>query len=89
MGVVTTAFRGMGGSIPSRQRVEVVLAHLHPVQTVATEVTDEKQRGRLAAGGSETASLAGWLSWDLGDHGSAPAAAGDRQASGRVLPRHM
>lgn len=71
--VATTAFRRMDGSTPSRQLAEVVLAHLRLVQSVAAEATDERQRGRLAAVGSEAASLAGWLSWDLGDHGSARA----------------
>ncbi|WP_405599694.1 helix-turn-helix transcriptional regulator [Streptomyces sp. NBC_01410] len=69
--LATTAFRRMDGSTPSRQLSEVVFAHLRLVQSVAAEAPDEDQRVRLAAVGSEAASLAGWLSWDMGDHGSA------------------
>lgn len=69
--VATTAFRRMDGSTPSRQLSEVVIAHLRLAQSIAAEATNEEQRVRLAAVGSEAASLAGWLSWDMGDHGSA------------------
>lgn len=69
--VATAAFRRMDGATPSRQLSEVVLAHLRFVQSVAAETSDEPQRARLAAVGSEAASLAGWLSWDMGDPGSA------------------
>lgn len=69
--VATTAFRRMDGTTPARQLSDVVLAHLRLVQYAAGEATDETQRARLAAVGSEAASLAGWLSWDMGDAGSA------------------
>ncbi|WUH93734.1 helix-turn-helix domain-containing protein [Streptomyces sp. NBC_00433] len=69
--VATTAYRRMDGTTSSRQLLEVVLAHLRLVQGVATDSQDEAQRVRLAAVGSEVASLAGWLSWDMGDAGSA------------------
>ena len=67
----TTALRRLDSSTPSRQLSDVVLAHLRLVQSTATEAADENQRVHLAAAGSEVASLAGWLSWDLGDPGSA------------------
>ncbi|WP_229852705.1 DNA-binding protein [Streptomyces albospinus] len=71
LSMATTAFRRMDGSTPSRYLAEAVLAHLRLVQTVAAAVADHEQRRRLAAVGSEAASLAGWLSWDMDDHGSA------------------
>lgn len=71
LGVATKAFRRMDGATPSRQLCEMVLAHLRFVQSVAAETTDEAHRVRLSAVGSEAASLAGWLSWDMGDPGSA------------------
>jgi transcriptional regulator with XRE-family HTH domain len=69
--VATTAFRRLDGSTSSRALSETVIIHFRLVQTIATEATDEDQRMRLAAVGSEVASLAGWLSWDMNDHGSA------------------
>lgn len=69
--LATTAFRRMDGSMPSRHLAEPVLAHLRLAQTVAGEAEDSAAKARLAAVGSEAASLAGWLSWDMGDYGSA------------------
>jgi transcriptional regulator with XRE-family HTH domain len=69
--LATSAFRRMDGSTPSRHLTEPVLAHLRLTQTIASETEHEDQRSRLAAVGSEAASLAGWLAWDMGDYGSA------------------
>ncbi|WP_438873670.1 helix-turn-helix domain-containing protein [Streptomyces alkaliterrae] len=69
--LATSAFRRMDGWTPSRQLSEPVLAHLRLTQTIASEAEHEEQRARLAAAGSEAASLAGWLAWDMGDAGSA------------------
>jgi transcriptional regulator with XRE-family HTH domain len=69
--LATSAFRRMDGSTPSRHLAEPVLAHLRLTQTLSREAEHEGQRTRLAAVGSEAASLAGWLSWDMGDYGSA------------------
>ncbi|MGP3951186.1 hypothetical protein [Streptomyces sp. 7N604] len=68
--LATSAFRRMDGSTPSRHLTEPVLAHLRLTQTIASETKHEEQRIRLAAVGSEAASLAGWLAWDMGDYGS-------------------
>jgi transcriptional regulator with XRE-family HTH domain len=68
--LATTAFRRMDGSTPSRHLVEPVLAHLRLTQLLASEAEHDDRRARIAAAGSEAASLAGWLSWDMGDHGS-------------------
>ncbi|MFG2226944.1 helix-turn-helix domain-containing protein [Streptomyces sp. NPDC048644] len=69
--VATTAFRRLDGSTPSRQLAETVLSHLRLTQVIAQNAESEDERGRLAAVGSEVASLAGWLHWDMGDYGSA------------------
>lgn len=69
--LATSAFRRLDGSTPSRHLAEPVLAHLRLAQTVASETEDKTARARLAAVASEAASLAGWLSWDMGDYGSA------------------
>ncbi|MGW1277602.1 helix-turn-helix domain-containing protein [Streptomyces tsukubensis] len=69
--LATGAFRRLDGSTPARQLIEPVLAQLRLTQTLAVEVQDQEERSRLAAAGSEIASFAGWLSWDMGDLGSA------------------
>lgn len=69
--VVTAAFRRLDGTTPSRLLSDAVGAHLQLVQSVAAEAESAAQRTRLAAVGSEVASLAGWLAWDMGDYGSA------------------
>lgn len=66
----TTAFRRLDGSTPSRDLSESVHTHMRLIQTITRDAPDT-QRPRLAAVGSEAASLAGWLAWDMGDHGSA------------------
>ncbi|MDI3422947.1 helix-turn-helix domain-containing protein [Streptomyces luteolus] len=67
----TTAFRRLDGTTPSRQLVDTVLSHLRLTQAVAQDAETDEERARLAAVGSEVASLAGWLHWDMGDNGSA------------------
>lgn len=69
--VATTAFRRLDGTTPSRQLSEPVLAHLRLTQTITSDAETPEQRARLAAVGSEAASLAGWLAWDMNDLGSA------------------
>ncbi|MET7814218.1 helix-turn-helix transcriptional regulator [Streptomyces sp. NPDC005395] len=68
----TTAYRRLDGSTPSQDLEEVVQAHLRLIQNTA-RTAGEEHRMRLAAVGSEAASLAGWLAWDMGNHGSARA----------------
>ncbi|WP_431774413.1 helix-turn-helix domain-containing protein [Streptomyces cucumeris] len=69
--VATTAFRRLDGTTPSRQLSEPVLAHLRLTQSITGDADTPEQRARLAAVGSEVASLAGWLAWDMHDIGSA------------------
>ncbi|BBJ43662.1 hypothetical protein SSPO_063800 [Streptomyces antimycoticus] len=69
--VATTAFRRLDGTTPSRQLSEPVLAHLRLTQAITSDAETTEQRARLAAVGSEAASLAGWLAWDMNDIGSA------------------
>ncbi|WP_326599028.1 helix-turn-helix domain-containing protein [Streptomyces sp. NBC_01803] len=90
----TTAFRRLDGTTPSRHLIEPVLAHLRLTQKLASEAADDQHRGRLAAAGSEAASLAGWLSWDMGDHGSArtwygSAITAARRSSDRLLAAYQ
>ncbi|MFJ6486695.1 MULTISPECIES: helix-turn-helix domain-containing protein [unclassified Streptomyces] len=67
----TTALRRLDGSAPSRELSESMHAHLRLIQSVSRDARSDAHRARLAAAGCETASLAGWLAWDMGDHGSA------------------
>ncbi|MEU1800293.1 helix-turn-helix transcriptional regulator [Streptomyces sp. NPDC019937] len=69
--MATTAFRRLDGTTPSRHLSEPVLAHLRLTQTLTGEAEPPEDRARLAAVGSEAASLAGWLAWDMNDIGSA------------------
>ncbi|MET7935443.1 helix-turn-helix transcriptional regulator [Streptomyces sp. NPDC005322] len=69
--MATTAFRRLDGTTPSRHLSEPVLAHLRLTQAITGEAETPEQRARLAAVGSEAASLAGWLAWDMNDIGSA------------------
>ncbi|MGA5133040.1 helix-turn-helix domain-containing protein, partial [Streptomyces olivoreticuli] len=69
--MATTAYRRMDATAPARQLADTVEGHMRLVRTVAEQTTDSAVRTRLAAVGSEVASLVGWLSWDLADQGSA------------------
>ncbi|MEV6949437.1 helix-turn-helix transcriptional regulator [Streptomyces sp. NPDC051172] len=66
----TSAYRRLDGSTPSRDLEESVRAHVRLIQSITRDASPE-QRLHLAAVGSEAASLAGWLAWDMGDNGSA------------------
>ncbi|MFI0865133.1 helix-turn-helix domain-containing protein [Streptomyces smyrnaeus] len=68
--LATSAYRRMDGTTSSRRLSEAVQAHLRLTQAVAGDARGG-QRARLAAVGSEAASFAGWLAWDMGDYGSA------------------
>ncbi|AIA02997.1 helix-hairpin-helix DNA-binding motif-containing protein [Streptomyces noursei] len=67
----TSAYRRLDGTTPSRALSEAVRSHLTLIQTIAHTAKGDRDRRRLAAVGSEAASLAGWLAWDMGDNGSA------------------
>ncbi len=66
----TASYRRMDGATPSRDLADAVQSHLRLVQKVAQTASSDQERARLAGVGSEAASLVGWLSWDMGDHGS-------------------
>lgn len=68
----TSAYRRLDASTPSRDLEESVRTHMRLIQSITRDASED-QRPRLAAVGSEAASLAGWLSWDMGDNGSARA----------------
>ncbi|MGW3657221.1 helix-turn-helix domain-containing protein [Streptomyces sp. NPDC005151] len=69
--VATSAFRRLDATVGSRDLAETAQAHLRLIQRVASQAPDASHRARMAAVGSEAASLAGWLAWDMADHGSA------------------
>ncbi|WP_377267417.1 helix-turn-helix domain-containing protein [Peterkaempfera sp. SMS 1(5)a] len=69
--VATTAYRRLDATTGSRDLADVAQAHLRLIQRVATQAPDTTHRARMAAVGSEAASLAGWLAWDMADYGSA------------------
>ncbi|MFD9124154.1 multiprotein-bridging factor 1 family protein [Kitasatospora sp. NPDC059571] len=66
----TSAYRRLDPFTPSRDLADAVQAHLRLIQT-STSGAPAEQRRRLAEVASEAASFAGWLAWDMGDHGSA------------------
>ncbi|WP_318218788.1 helix-turn-helix transcriptional regulator [Streptomyces sp. SCL15-6] len=89
----TTAYRRLDASTPSPDLEDAVQAHLRLIQTTAHTAGDE-HRVRLAAVGSEAASLTGWLAWDMGNHGSARARYGAavnaaRTAGDRLLTAYQ
>jgi transcriptional regulator with XRE-family HTH domain len=69
--LTTSSYRRLDGTTPSRDLADAVEGHIRLIQTITRTATDDADRARLAAVGSEAASFAGWLAWDKGDHGSA------------------
>ncbi len=79
----TSAYRRLDGSTPSRDLSEAVKGHIRLIQTITATASSHGDRTRLAAVGSEAASLAGWLAWDMGDNGSARAWYGAAEKAAR------
>jgi Predicted transcriptional regulators len=69
--VVTASYRRLDASTASRDLSKVAQSHLELIHTVIRNAPDDAYRTRLAPVASEAASFAGWLAWDMGDHGSA------------------
>ncbi|MFE0099834.1 helix-turn-helix domain-containing protein [Streptomyces sp. NPDC059009] len=69
--IATSSFRRLDSTVASRDLSEAVQSHLRLIQTVAREAPDDSHRSRMASVGSEAASFAAWLAWDMADHGSA------------------
>ncbi|MFF1905395.1 helix-turn-helix domain-containing protein [Kitasatospora sp. NPDC058218] len=69
--LVTTSYRRLDGSTPSRELADAVRSHLRLIQGLVGTAPTDVHRIRLATVASEAASLAAWLAWDMGDHGSA------------------
>ena len=69
--IATSSFRRLDATVASRDLSEAVKSHLRLVQVVAGEAPDDTHRSRMASVGSEAASFAAWLAWDMADHGSA------------------
>ncbi|MFF7191440.1 hypothetical protein ACFZAR_41070 [Streptomyces sp. NPDC008222] len=69
--MATTAFRRLDATVASRDLTDTVQSHVRLIQRVASQAPDTSHKARMAAVGSEAASLVGWLAWDMADHGSA------------------
>ncbi|MFJ9029068.1 multiprotein-bridging factor 1 family protein [Streptomyces sp. NPDC102274] len=69
--MATSSYRRLDATIASRSLAETVQGHLRLIQTVADLAPDAPHRARMASVGSEAASFAAWLAWDMADHGSA------------------
>ncbi|WP_306316677.1 MULTISPECIES: hypothetical protein [unclassified Streptomyces] len=69
--MATSSFRRLDATVASRDLAESMKTHLHLIQAIASEAPDNAHRARMASVGSEAASFAAWLSWDMADHGSA------------------
>ncbi|OEV30478.1 hypothetical protein AN219_10675 [Streptomyces nanshensis] len=69
--IATSSFRRLDSTVASRDLSEAVKSHLRLVQVIAGEAPDDAQRSRMASVGSEAASFAAWLAWDMADNGSA------------------
>ncbi|MFE7117799.1 helix-turn-helix domain-containing protein [Streptomyces sp. NPDC057654] len=67
----TATYRRLDGSTPSRDLADAVESHIRLIQNISRDAARQDARVRLAAVASEAASFAGWLAWDMGDHGSA------------------
>ncbi|MEW1720092.1 helix-turn-helix transcriptional regulator [Streptomyces sp. NPDC093109] len=67
----TASYRRLDATIPSRSLAEAIHGHLRLIQTIADLAPDAHHRARMASVGSEAASFAAWLAWDMADHGSA------------------
>ncbi|GAA2254093.1 hypothetical protein GCM10010232_48770 [Streptomyces amakusaensis] len=68
---VTSAYRRLDATTPSRDLADVAHPHLRLIQTMTGRTTDPVQHQRMAAAASEAASFTAWLAWDMADHGSA------------------
>ncbi|MEU9120584.1 helix-turn-helix transcriptional regulator [Streptomyces sp. NPDC048506] len=69
--IATSSFRRLDSTVASRDLSEAVKSHLRLIQTIAGEAPNDTHRSRMASVGSEAASFAAWLAWDMADHGSA------------------
>lgn len=69
--IATSSFRRLDSTVASRDLAESMKTHLQLIQTMASEAPDNEHRARMASVGSEAASFAAWLFWDMADHGSA------------------
>ncbi|MFJ9179411.1 helix-turn-helix domain-containing protein [Streptomyces sp. NPDC102360] len=69
--VATSSFRRLDSTVASRDLADSMKTHLQLIQSIAGEAPDNAHRARMASVGSEAASFAAWLSWDMADHGSA------------------
>ncbi|MFE7395207.1 helix-turn-helix domain-containing protein [Streptomyces sp. NPDC057557] len=69
--VVTSSYRRLDATTVSSDLAETIHGHLRLIQSIAQTSADAVQRARMASVGSEAASFAAWLAWDMADYGSA------------------
>ncbi|MEU9763267.1 helix-turn-helix transcriptional regulator [Streptomyces sp. NPDC047987] len=69
--LVTTSYRRLDATTISSDLADTVHGHLRLIQSIAQSETDAAYRARVASAGSEAASFAAWLAWDMADYGSA------------------
>ncbi|WP_445394793.1 helix-turn-helix domain-containing protein [Streptomyces sp. LE64] len=71
LSIATHSFRKVEATVAASQLLDAVQGHMRLVRAVTAQETDREGRARMAAVGSEVASFAGWLCWDMSDQGSA------------------
>ncbi|MEV7679512.1 helix-turn-helix transcriptional regulator [Streptomyces sp. NPDC088341] len=69
--VVTSSYRRLDATTVSSDLADAVHAHLRLIQSIAQTASDGFQRAGMASVGSEAASFAAWLAWDMADYGCA------------------
>ncbi|MEV7868398.1 helix-turn-helix transcriptional regulator [Streptomyces sp. NPDC088124] len=67
----TASYRRLDATVTSRSLSEAVHGHLRLIQAIADLAPNASHRSQMASVGSEAASFAAWLAWDMADHGSA------------------
>ncbi|MGW0964467.1 helix-turn-helix domain-containing protein [Streptomyces gelaticus] len=68
--LVTSSYRRLDATTVSSDLADTVHGHLRLIQNIA-QTSTEADRARMASVGSEAASFAAWLAWDMADYGSA------------------
>ncbi|WP_152617773.1 helix-turn-helix domain-containing protein [Phaeacidiphilus oryzae] len=85
----TNAYRRLDATVPSRDLLPAAHEHLRLIQRTTDAGPDRAHRARMAAIGSEAASLTGWLAWDMADHGSARRWYGAAVKAARTAGDHL
>ncbi|GHF77148.1 hypothetical protein GCM10018790_64070 [Kitasatospora xanthocidica] len=81
----TASYRRLDGSTPSRDLADAVRGHIQLIDRLSAG----RDRPQLAAVRSEALAFAGWLSWDMGDHGSARSSYGHAIKAARAAQNSL